>query len=220
MPNDPVDATHLTAEQRADYERRMKYIGLAKGGTAGAMLGLGFNYFAKLRFPVVYRSVTFRVATFIIPFIGMSRVGADRELSQAIYRERGGYQQQNKAAIDFSKLSTSEKVKAFASKNRLSLIFGAWLASLGVCGYVVSRDKLMTRAQKIVQARMYAQGLTVALVVATAITTLTNKNEPEYVPDPNDKHHHLKHNPHANHHRNQVDEHWKIVLEEEQGRKQ
>ncbi|KAK9495418.1 hypothetical protein V1508DRAFT_409770 [Lipomyces doorenjongii] len=218
MPNE-VDATHLTAEQRADYERRMKYIGLAKGATAGAGLGLGFNYLAKLRFPVVYKSVTFRVATFMIPFIGMSRVGADRELSHAIYKERGVYQRQNEAATEFSKLSTSEKVTAFASKNRLSIIFGAWLASLGVSGYIVSRDKFMTTAQKIVQARMYAQGLTLALVVATAITTLTSKDEPEYLPDPNDKHHRLIHNPHANHHRNQVDEHWKVVLEEEQGRK-
>ncbi|KAK9331194.1 hypothetical protein V1520DRAFT_338556 [Lipomyces starkeyi] len=219
MPNE-VDATHLTAEQRADYERRMTYIGLAQGATAGAGLGLGLNYLAKLRFPVVYKSVTFRVATFMIPFIGMSRVGADRALSHAIYKERGVYQRQNEAATEFSNLSTSEKVKAFASKNRLSLIFGAWLASLGVSGYVVSRDKLMTRAQKIVQARMYAQGLTIVLIVATAITTLTGKNEPEYVPDPNDKHHHLIHNPHANHHRNEVDEHWKMILEEEQGRKQ
>ncbi|KAK9386387.1 hypothetical protein V1515DRAFT_537723, partial [Lipomyces mesembrius] len=210
----------LTAEQRADYEKQMKYIGLAKGASAGAALGLGFNYLAKSRFPVVYKSVTFRVATFMIPFIGMSRVGADRELSHAIYKERGVYQRQNEA----SKLSTSEKVMAFASKNRLSLIFGAWLTSLGVSGYVVSRDKLMTTAQKICQlithCRMYAQGLTLALVVATAITTLASKDEPEYVPDPNDKHHHLIHNPHANHHRNEVDEHWKAVLEEEQGRKQ
>ncbi|KAK9385192.1 hypothetical protein V1515DRAFT_582273 [Lipomyces mesembrius] len=211
MPNE-VDATHLTAEQRADYEKQMKYIGLAKGASAGAALGLGSNYLAKSRFPVVYKSVTFRVATFMIPFKGMSRVGADRELSHAIYKERGVYQRQNEA----SKLSTSEKVMAFASKNRLSLTFGAWLTSLGVSGYVVSRDKLMTTAQKIVQA----QGLTLALVVATAISTLASKDEPEYVPDPNDKHHHLIHNPHANHHRNEVDEHWKAVLEEEQGRKQ
>ncbi|KAK9487852.1 hypothetical protein V1527DRAFT_282469 [Lipomyces starkeyi] len=194
---------------------------LRKDATAGAGLGLGFNYLAKLRFPVVYKSVTFRVAAFMIPFIGMSRVGADRELSHAIYKERGVYQRQNEAATEFSNLSASEKVKTFASKNRLSLIFRCMACfTRSVCLGMFSRDKLMTRARKIVHARMYAQGLTIVLTVATAVTTLTGKNQPEYVPDPNDKHHHLTHNPHANHHRNEVDEHWKMVLEEEQGRKQ
>ncbi|KAJ8097131.1 hypothetical protein POJ06DRAFT_40004 [Lipomyces tetrasporus] len=211
-----VDAAHLTAEQRTVYEARMKKIGLAKGAAAGAGLGLGFNYLAKMRFPVVYKSVTFRVAAFMIPFIGLSRVGADRELSHAIHRERGVYQRAEEDEARFSKLSAGDKIKDFAFKNRLSLIFGAWLASLGVSGYAVSRDKLMTRSQKIVQARMYAQGLTLLLVIATAIATMTNNNEPEYIPDPNDKHHHLIHNRHTNHHRNEVDDHWKMVLEQEQ----
>ncbi|KAK9319544.1 hypothetical protein V1517DRAFT_332121 [Lipomyces orientalis] len=211
-----VDTAHLTAEQRAAYEDRMKYIGFFKGATLGASVGLGFNYLAKMRFPVVYKSVTFRVAAFMIPFIGLSRVGADRELSHAIYRERGVYQRAQEEEAQFSKLSAGDKIKDFAFKNRLSLIFGAWIASLGASGYMVSRDKLMTRSQKIVQARMYAQGLTLLLVIATAIATMTNNNEPEYIPDPNDKHHHLIHNPHANHHRNEVDDHWKMVLEKEQ----
>ncbi|KAK9357278.1 hypothetical protein V1504DRAFT_436890 [Lipomyces starkeyi] len=214
-----VDATHLTPKQREDYERRMQYIGLAKGAAAGAGIGLGLNYLVKLRFPVVYKSVTLRAAAVMLPVIGMSGAWADRELSYAIHNERGLYQLKSQEQTEFSQLSAREKVRTFASKHRLSLIFGAWLTSLGVSGYIVSRDKLMTRSQKIVQARMYAQGLTVLLVVATGISAMTKRNEPEYIPDPNDKHHRLMHNPGASPHHNQVKEHWKAVLEEEQGGK-
>ncbi|KAK9481812.1 hypothetical protein V1527DRAFT_478460 [Lipomyces starkeyi] len=211
-----LNATHLTLEQQTDYERRMQYIGLAKGAAFGTGIGLGINYLTKVRFPVVYKSVTLRMAAVMLPVIGLSGAWADHELSHAIHIERSLYQREKEEQSEFSKFSPGEKLRYLAFKHRLSLIFGTWLASLGICGYIVSRDKLMTRSQKVVQARMYAQGLTLLLVVATTVNTVTNLNQPQYIPDPNDKHHRLIPNPSAGHHRNHAKEHWKSVLDKSQ----
>ena len=44
----------------------------------------------------------------------------------------------------------------------------SWLASMGVSLGLVSRNKYLTKAQRLVQARVYAQGLTLLVLVATA----------------------------------------------------
>lgn len=46
-------------------------------------------------------------------------------------------------------------------------MFGSWVASLGIALGLVGRNPYLTGAQKLVQARVYAQGLTLAVVVAS-----------------------------------------------------
>ena len=54
----------------------------------------------------------------------------------------------------------------WASDNRYSIVFGSWVASMGAAFAMVSRSPMNT-AQKLVQARVYAQGLTMAVVIAS-----------------------------------------------------
>lgn len=54
----------------------------------------------------------------------------------------------------------------WAHENRYSIIFGSWVASMGTAFALVSRSPMNT-AQKLVQARVYAQGLTMAVVIAS-----------------------------------------------------
>lgn len=54
----------------------------------------------------------------------------------------------------------------WAHQNRYSIIFGSWVASMGTAFALVSRSPMNT-AQKLVQARVYAQGLTMAVVIAS-----------------------------------------------------
>ncbi|KAK9468330.1 hypothetical protein V1512DRAFT_259243 [Lipomyces arxii] len=215
MTSPQVDYTTFTPEQRKEYETSRKYVGFGKGALAGVAVGLGLNLLARSRFPVVYQSTAFKAAIVTIPVAGLSRVGADHELSHAIYRERGVYEKMQESEIDYSKLSTVDKLKTFGTQHRLGLAIGAWLGSLGGSGYLVWRDKLMTPAQKIVQARMYAQGFTLAMIIIAAIGSFSGFNGPHYIPDPNDKqHHHLIKNPNDKSH-SEVDDHWKTVLEDE-----
>lgn len=153
-----ADPTTFDSQQRQAYEKRMKLEGLAKGFVGGSALGLGFNMIVKRMIPVAYKSPTIRVALMIIPLAGLSKVGMEQEYRHAILRERGVYQiaEKEKAyatGIDYSRMSVKDKVFAFSKEHRLSLLLGAWLGSMGVAGYMVSRDKLMTSSQKVVQAR-------------------------------------------------------------------
>ncbi|KAK9322376.1 hypothetical protein V1517DRAFT_338903 [Lipomyces orientalis] len=69
--------------------------------------------------------------------------------------------------IELPKTVTDEALE-YINNNRFKVFLGAWLASLGGAGYMVSRDRYMTMSQKVVQARMYAQGFTLLLIVGSA----------------------------------------------------
>ena len=69
---------------------------------------------------------------------------------------------------------------------------------MGIALGLVSRNRFLTSPQKLVQARVYAQGLTVAVLVATAAFEIGDANqgrgrwETIQVVDPNDpKHKHM-----------------------------
>ncbi|TFL05838.1 hypothetical protein BDV98DRAFT_560710 [Pterulicium gracile] len=77
----------------------------------------------------------------------------------------------------WAELSTSERLADFASRHEYSLILGAWASSLAISGAIINRNKYQTFAQKIVQARMWAQGLTVGiLIVAGALHGAKRRN--------------------------------------------
>ena len=72
------------------------------------------------------------------------------------------------------------------------------MASMGIALALVGRSPHLTRSQKIVQARVYAQGLTLAVLLATAAFEIGDRNEGQgrwetiKVLDPDDpKHEHM-----------------------------
>ncbi|KAK9480208.1 hypothetical protein V1514DRAFT_189326 [Lipomyces japonicus] len=216
MANEP-DVTALAVDKRHEYETRQKYAGLAKGAVAGFGVGIGLNLLARRALPVAYKSVTFRVATVTIPTVGLARAMAERELHHAILRERGVYAEEALAEQEETKnLTAGQKLARAATKHRLSIIFGAWVATVGASGYWITRDKLLTGQQKLVQVRMYAQGLTLALIVLASLASVGHRHdEPAYVLDPKDPtHHHYIHNP-ALRRSTVSQDHWKEVLDRE-----
>lgn len=51
---------------------------------------------------------------------------------------------------------------------RWHIIGGSWLAGMGGSLALVSRNKYLSTSQKLVQARMYAQGITLAILLLSA----------------------------------------------------
>jgi hypothetical protein len=74
-------------------------------------------------------------------------------------------------------------------------VTASWVASMGLAFGMVSRNKYLTGAQKLVQARVYAQGLTLAVLVASAAFEVGDASkgkgrwETVKVLDPNDPEH-------------------------------
>ena len=80
-------------------------------------------------------------------------------------------------------------------ENRYGIVGASWVASMGIALGLVGRSPYLSTAQKIVQARVYAQGLTLAVLVASAAFEIGDKNkgkgryETVKVLDPNDPQH-------------------------------
>jgi hypothetical protein len=60
-----------------------------------------------------------------------------------------------------------QRAKDWAEENRYPIIFGFWVLSMGGSFYLVNRNPYLSGSQKLVQARMYAQGATLAVLLAS-----------------------------------------------------
>lgn len=74
-------------------------------------------------------------------------------------REREELYNANKTAM--------QRAKEWASENRYPLLFTFWVASMAGSWIAVNRQSAMSSSQKLVQARMYAQGLTLGALLAS-----------------------------------------------------
>jgi len=84
---------------------------------------------------------------------------------------------------------------AYCRQNRYTIVGLGWVASMTIAFTLVSRNRYLTTIQKLVQARVYAQGLTLALILAAgsfeAADAKSGKGrwESVMVLDPNDPEH-------------------------------
>ncbi|KAG0703927.1 hypothetical protein DFH29DRAFT_914729 [Suillus ampliporus] len=84
-------------------------------------------------------------------------------------------------------LSPKDKIAEWTAKHQLSVIVGSWALTMGLVGSKVMRDPLMSMPNKIVQVRLWAQGLTIGVIIATAALTHSQRaqavNTRKYSPD-------------------------------------
>ena len=83
----------------------------------------------------------------------------------------------------------------FGKQERYKIVVGSWVASMFAAFAIVNRNKYLTGQQKLVQARVYAQFLTLGVLVASAAFEIADSRSQEgrwetvrYV-DPNDPEH-------------------------------
>jgi len=94
-----------------------------------------------------------------------------------------------------SQKTAGQRAMTWAADNRYSIVFGSWIASMGGALTLVGRNPYLTGQQKLVQARVYAQGLTMAVVIASlafeGVDSAQGKGRWETVRyvDPNDPEH-------------------------------
>ena len=102
--------------------------------------------------------------------------------------------ERDRQAIDSGK-SSFQRLKDWGKENRYPIVGGSWVASMAIALALVGRSPYLSTQQKIVQARVYAQGLTLAVLVATAAFEIGDKGKGEgrwetvTIVDPNDPTH-------------------------------
>ncbi|VVT57515.1 uncharacterized protein SAPINGB_P005734 [Magnusiomyces paraingens] len=156
------------------------YTGFAKGCAVGAVVALGLYQVVKRK--QFFTTMTATTKTFFalsIPVgFGMTNlewVSLDFDMHQY------GFGEGSEAALEEQKkienMTSGQKIVYYASENKYKLIAGAWAASMGGSFWWVNRDKYMTKAQKIVQARMYAQSITIVLLLASMLLSVNGPRE-------------------------------------------
>ncbi|KAK3996867.1 respiratory supercomplex factor 2, mitochondrial [Cladorrhinum sp. PSN332] len=159
-------------EEREHYGVVLK--GGVIGGSVGLALGLGGVIYASKRY-AGFRQLTLPFRSFIVSSTATfgAIVWAERHSIdyQRSHDPMHNYLDAQGRAHELARRQAQterEKFMEWGRKNRYSIVVASWLASMGVALALVGRSKYLTTSQKLVQARVYAQGLTLAVLIATA----------------------------------------------------
>jgi hypothetical protein len=169
------------------------------GGAVGLGIGLGGVLLASKRYPA-FRSLTLPFRAFLVTSSVTfgSIVNAER-WSMAFQKAQdpmNSYQDATKRAIEMARQNESarDRFVEWGRENRYSIVFASWIASMGIALGIVGRAPIST-AQKLVQARVYAQALTLAVLIVSAAFEMNDAKKGSgrwqtvLVLDPNDPEH-------------------------------
>ncbi|KAI0190972.1 hypothetical protein EV127DRAFT_76083 [Xylaria flabelliformis] len=185
-------------------EEQAHYNSVLKGGFIGGTLGLSVGVLGVIgagrRFPAV-RSLTLPFRAFLVTSVGTfgAIVNAERHSNAFHLANNPMNFYKDQAARDAEYLRSQEtswqRFRQWGQQNRYSIVVGAWAASLGIAFAMVSRNRFLSTSQKLVQARVYAQGLSLAVLIASAAFETADARqgkgrwETVMVVDPNDPEH-------------------------------
>ena len=169
-------------------EEREHYNATLKGGAIGLFggLGLGFAgvYLASQRYHFM-RQLTIPLRAFLVTSTGTFAgiVSADH-WSRAYEQQRNPMDREykereaEKAKAETSGMTFTQRAMEFGRKERYKIVVGSWVGSMFAAFAIVNRQKELSGQQKLVQARVYAQFLTLGVLVASAAFEIADqKNE-------------------------------------------
>ncbi|KAF4313311.1 putative mitochondrial hypoxia responsive domain containing protein [Botryosphaeria dothidea] len=213
-------------------EEQAHYNATVKGGTLGLAAGLaasGAGVFFGSKRSHVFRSLSVPFRAFLVTSGGTfaSIIAADRasrrfDIENNPEKKRLEEEEKQNAELLESGKTQFQKLKDWAEENRYPIIFAAWLASMGGSFAIVSRNKYLSGQQKLVQARVYAQGLTLAVLLASFAFEANDANkgtgrwETVKVLDPNDPTHSHYIEKKIHHERYAGEDQWREMVEAEE----
>jgi hypothetical protein len=74
-------------------------------------------------------------------------------------------------------LSTGQRLADWAARHEYSIIMGSWALSMAAAASIISRNQYQTIPQKAVQVRMWAQGLTIGVLIAAGALTHSRRQD-------------------------------------------
>lgn len=186
----------LTKEEEDEHYAATVRGGL-KGGAYGLGIGLASAYLLNHRYPF-FRNLTLPLKAFFVSSTAtfaliVAADNASRAFEVSRHHPNTSYQDETARILaeSRSRMSTQEKFMDWGRQNRYKIVGTSWVASMAGSLALVYRDKYLTRAQKLVQARVYAQGLTLVVLLASAAFEISDARSGKnrdivMVPDPTD----------------------------------
>lgn len=189
-------------EQDAHYSEVLR--GGFIGGSAGLAMGLVGVLGASRRY-AGFRNLTLPFRTFLVSSAGtFGAITTAERYSVAFHRAQdpmNSYKDEAQRALEQARHADKSSTTRFVEwgrENRYTIVTTSWVAAMAIALTIVGRNKYLASSQKLVQARMYAQGLTLAVLIATAAFETSDARsgkgrwETVLVVDPDDpKHEHL-----------------------------
>ncbi|KZT72478.1 hypothetical protein DAEQUDRAFT_743555 [Daedalea quercina L-15889] len=177
-----------TEEELAGHHRATVR-GAIEGTVAGLAISVPGSYYLHRSWPA-YRALPIQLKAMFCIFVTapLYAVQAERrgvQFDESTWTGAGKRELEREEAQKekrWEALGREEKLKDWAIRNQYKIILGSWAASMAIAGGIVWRDKYVlyptphqTPTQKIVQVRMWAQGLTIGVLIAAGILTQTNR---------------------------------------------
>lgn len=157
-------------EEEAHYSQVIK--GGLQGGGVGLGLGLAGVLLASRRY-AGFRNLTLPFRSFLVTSSGTfgAIVWAERRSNQFLRDQdpMSRYKDESQRAIEAARASSKSPALDWARDHRYTMVLSSWAASIGIALALVGRNKYLTTSQKIVQSRVYAQGLTLLVLIATGL---------------------------------------------------
>lgn len=176
----------ISKEEVRDYTNAI-YTGFAKGMAVGAVASLGLWQAIKTR--QIYRTMTATTRTFVFLALPIAFGTTNLEwVSLKFDMDTHKFGEGSEVALEeqrkIDELPLGQKIKYYAGENKYRIITGAWAASMAGSFWWVNRDRYMNKAQKIVQARMYAQSITIALLLGSMLLSVNTGGKKSEVINP------------------------------------
>ncbi|OJJ49847.1 hypothetical protein ASPZODRAFT_156882 [Penicilliopsis zonata CBS 506.65] len=159
-------------------EEDAHYRAVLQGGTVGCVLGIVggvAGVMAASRRYHTIRSLTLPMKTFLVTssgtFVGIVAADHSSRQFEAQRNTQLQWYQSREAQLhqeEMAGMGTMERLTKWAHREKYKIVSATWVASMIGSFVLVGRNPYLSGQQKIVQARVYAQGLTLAVLVASA----------------------------------------------------
>jgi len=165
----------IVTQEELEAFNKVTLRGAIEGGVGGLAVGIPLVYLLHRAWPA------YRALPISLKALGVVAIAAPACVIQAeragIEFERAHWSGLGKEELDevhrrerqrWDSLSTQAKVKDWAIRHRYGIVGISWATSMALAFGIIMRKPNMKFAEKLVQARMWAQGLTIGVLIATA----------------------------------------------------
>ncbi|KAL4081458.1 hypothetical protein V8B97DRAFT_30053 [Scleroderma yunnanense] len=150
----------------------------------GAAITIPSIYILNRRWPY-FRSLPLQLKTLgaVIVVLPMMSIRAEHRMLDF---ERSHWDGTDKFAVErreheerlqWGTLTVKEKFADWVARHQLSFIAGSWAVAMTVAGAIIMRDPHLPVRHKVVQARVWAQGLTLGVIIATGALTHSQRTK-------------------------------------------
>lgn len=215
-------------------EEQAHYNATVKGGSIGGVIGTAIGAAAVMgasRRYTSFRALTVPFRAFLVASTGtfIAVIAADRasaayDIEHTPEKKRQVERERAREALLESNKTAVQRAKEWATENRYPLLFGFWIASMAGSWTAVNRNRYLSGSQKLVQARMYAQGATLAALMTSFAFEGTDaakgkgRWETIKVLDPNDPEHKHLIEKRIHHESYPGEDQWREMIEAEEQR--